>query len=315
MTLVELRYVAVLAQEQHFGRAANLCGVSQPALSTAIKKLEEELDVVLFERSRSSVQATFLGNQIIAQAQQVLASSATIQAIADAGNDQLSTPLSVGAIFTVGPYLLPQSVPHLRKLAPRMALRMEEDYTVSLRQKLRDGELDAIVVSMPFAEMDVVTRELFDEPFVVLMPQKHPLAAHTEVDPLQMKGQNLLLLGEDHCLHGQILAAFPKLQPPLATGDTIEMLRNMVANDLGITILPLSVAVSLCSGSTTLVARPFMGSMAGRSLALAWRASYPRHKAIDVLCQAMRSSSVAYGFYTTDQETNRQGLLVENSHW
>jgi LysR family hydrogen peroxide-inducible transcriptional activator len=315
MTLVELRFVVALAEEQHFGRAAAFCGVSQPALSTAIRKLEKELDVILFERSRSGVHVTPIGRQIASQAQRLMASIDTIKAIADAGSDQLKSPLSVGALATIGPYLLPQSIPHLRERAPAMELCVQEDDTDSLSRKLRDGYLDAIVVAGPFAEIDVVTRELFEEPLVLLLPHQHPLAASTSVDPRKLDPESLLLLDERYGLNEQVREIYPQLQGVPGNGSSIQMLRNMVANDLGITVLPLSVAVNLCSGSSMLVTRPFAGSAPTRRLLLAWRASFPRHKAMDVLCQALQSTSAAHGFYTTERELPGQGLLVQNSDW
>ena len=137
MTLTELRYIVTLAQEQHFGRAAERCYVSQPTLSIAVKKLEDELGVALFERTKSRVQPTPLGEQIVAQANLVLEQTAAIKDLADAGKDQLSSPLSVGAIFTIGPYLLPKFIPHLQQLASKMPLYVEEGYTHNLRKKLR----------------------------------------------------------------------------------------------------------------------------------------------------------------------------------
>jgi len=276
MTLTELRYIVTLAQEQHFGRAAERCFVSQPTLSIAVKKLEEELGVALFERSKSRVQATPLGEKIVAQANLVLEQTAAIKDIANAGKDQLSSPLHVGAIFTIGPYLLPHFIPELQKIASKMPLYVEEGYTATLRQKLRKGELDVIIVALPFTEADVVTQPLFDEPFVVLMPHDHPLAEKEAIHPDELDAENVLLLGEGHCFRDQVLATCPNLQSSMddphsrirtaAEGSSLETLRHMVASGLGITILPMSAAVtanysnnmlvhcakpSICAGSPT----------------------------------------------------------------
>lgn len=294
MTLTELRYIVTLAQEQHFGRAAERCFVSQPTLSIAVKKLEEELDVALFERSKSRVKATPLGEQIIAQAQRVLEQTALIKEMATAGKDQLSSPLNVGAIFTIGPFLFPHFIPQLQKIAPKMPLYVEEGYTATLRQRLRNGELDAIIVALPFTEADVVTQTLYDEPFVVLMNRDHPLADKTEIRPEDFDGHSVLLLGEGHCFRDQVLEACPNLQPSLenhttrfaAEGSSLDTLRHMVASGLGITILPLSATGSSYS-SEVLVTRPFADPVPIRTVALAWRASFPRHKAIDRLRQAI----------------------------
>lgn len=294
MTLTELRYIVTLAQEQHFGRAAERCFVSQPTLSIAVKKLEEELDVALFERSKSRVQATPLGEKIIAQAQRVLEQTALIKEMATAGKDQLSSPLNVGAIFTIGPFLFPHFIPQLQKIAPKMPLYVEEGYTATLRQRLRNGELDAILVALPFTEADVVIQPLYDEPFVVLMNREHPLAQKPEIRPEDFDGHSVLLLGEGHCFRDQVLEACPNLQPNLenhttrfaAEGSSLDTLRHMVASGLGVTILPLSATGSSYS-SDVLVTRPFADPVPSRTVALAWRASFPRHKAIDRLRQAI----------------------------
>jgi len=325
MTLTELRYIVTLAQEQHFGRAADRCHVSQPTLSIAVKKLEDELGVALFERTKSRVQPTPLGEQIIAQAHRVLEQTAAIKDIVDAGKDQLSSPLAVGAIFTIGPYLLPQFIPHLQKLASKMPLYIEEGYTATLGKKLRNGELDVIILALPFNEPDVVTQALYDEPFVVLMPHDHPLARKEKIDPADLDDQDVLLLGEGHCFRDQVLATCPHLQSTddrptkrihtAAEGSTLETLRHMVASGLGITILPLSAAETSLYAANLLVTRPFIDPVPTRTLALAWRASFPRHKAIDVLREAIRACSAAYWQYTTNREHEAKSLMVENNDW
>lgn len=299
MTLNELRYIVTLAQEQHFGRAAERCFVSQPTLSIAVKKLEKELGVALFERSKTRVQATPLGERIVAQAQLVLEQSAAIKDIASAGKDQLSSPLSVGAIFTIGPYLFPHFIPQLQQLAPQMPLYVEEGYTSTLRARLRKGELDAVIIALPFTEPDVVTQPLYDEPFVVLMPSDHPLAKYDALSPEQLSEDNVLLLGEGHCFRDQVLEACPQLQQSIekeagsgrirtaADGSSLETLRHMVASRLGITVLPLSAAAASQYATGVLVTRPFVAPAPQRTVALAWRASFPRHRAIDMLRDAI----------------------------
>jgi len=301
MTLTELRYIVTLAQEQHFGRAADRCYVSQPTLSIAVKKLEDELGIALFERTKSRVQPTPLGEQIVAQANLVLEQTAAIKDLADAGKDQLSSPLSVGAIFTIGPYLLPKFIPHLQQLASKMPLYVEEGYTHNLRKKLRNGELDVIIVALPFVEPDVVTQTLYDEPFVVLMPKDHPLAAKAALDPNDLNSQQLLLLGEGHCFRDQVLTTCPNLHQhhhgeanasnvrTAAEGSSLETLRHMVASGLGLTILPVSAAENSLYSSEVLVTRPFTEPSPSRTVALAWRASFPRHKAIDALRAAIKA--------------------------
>lgn len=325
MTLTELRYIVTLAQEQHFGRAAERCFVSQPTLSIAVKKLEDELGIALFERTKSRVQATPLGEQIVTQAHLVLEQTAAIKDIADAGKDQLSSPLAVGAIFTIGPYLLPQFIPHLQRLASKMPLYIEEGYTATLRKKLRNGELDVIIIALPFTEPDVVTQVLFEESFVVLMPHNHPLAAKEAIDPRDLDHESVMLLGEGHCFRDQVLATCPNLQPSLeesssrirtvSEGSSLETLRHMVASGMGITILPQSAAETSLYAQNVLVTRPFIAPAPSRTVALAWRASFPRHKAIDALRKSILSCTSAYLHFSTGKEPSGQGLLVENSDW
>src|SRR5579863_3494742 len=180
MTLTELSYVVALAQEQHFGRAAERCHVSQPTLSIAVKKLEEELDVTLFERCKNGVQITPLGERIVAMAGGVLHQIAAIKDVAAADREQLQGPLALGTLPTIGPYLLPQFIPLLQQTAGELSLYIEEGNETSLTLKLRNGELDAILVTEPFTEPDVVTQSLFDEPFVLLLPADHKLAGKTD---------------------------------------------------------------------------------------------------------------------------------------
>jgi LysR family hydrogen peroxide-inducible transcriptional activator len=313
MTLTELRYIVILSEEQHFGRTAERCHVSQPTLSIAVRKLEEELGVELFERTKSKVRPTALGEKIILQARALLANTAAIQFLADAGKDQLSTPLALGAIFTMGPYLLPQLIPHLQKQAPKMPLYVQEDYTANLRKKLRDGDLDAILVSLPFSESDVVTQELFDEPLVVVMPQSHPLVRKLEIAPADINRDELLLLGDGHCLREQVLTLNPAWREVVPTkrysaqGNSLETLRYMVAAGLGVSILPRSAADAALCAPHRLITRPLAGGQ--RKLALAWRASFPRHKAIDVLRKSIQSCSGAYWNFTTEPDAVEQTML------
>lgn len=295
MTLTELRYIVTLAQERHFGRAAERCFVSQPTLSVAVKKLEEELGVALFERSKSTVQVTPLGEQIVEQAQRVLEQSSVIKELANAGKDQLASPLRLGAIYTIGPYLFPHLVPELARSAPQMSLYIEEGFTAALRRKLRSGELDAIIVALPFTESDVLTKSLYSEDFEVLMPADHPWTARQTIDKEDLLEERLLLLGEGHCFRDQILEACPAINAQLnspsntltAEGGSLETIRHMVASKLGITVLPQSAIGTGHYESGVLESRPFTPEPPSRTVAIAWRASFPRPKAIDALTDAI----------------------------
>lgn len=299
MTLTELRYIVTLAREKHFGRAAERCHVSQPTLSVAVKKLEDELGVPLFERSKSSIRVTETGERIIEQAQRVLDQVGLIRDMAQDGKNQLNSPLKVGAIYTIGPYLFPHLLPELRRAAPEMPLFIEENYTSNLRQKLRQSELDAIIIALPFEEPEVVTLPLYDEPFVVLLPADHPLTRRDQLTAEELSQEQLLLLGPGHCFRDQVLESCPPLVeavtaraatpsgPALVTeGSSLETIRHMVASGLGITVLPLSAATAMQYHENILAVRPFAPPVPFRTVALAWRVTFPRPKAIDVLSLA-----------------------------
>lgn len=288
MTLTELRYIVTLSKERHFGRAAEKCFVSQPTLSVAVKKLEGELNVAIFERSKSSVSPTPLGEKIIQQAEKVLAEARILKELAETGKDPLSSPLKVGAIFTIGPYLFPHLVPQVHQQAPQMSLFIEESYTAVLRRQLRDGELDAIIVALPFTEPDVMTRPLYDESFVVVMRKDHELAKLDCIQADMLTEHNLLLLGEGHCFRDQVLELCPALIQQrnnnvgsVTQGSSLETLKYMVATGLGITVLPESAVGNL--DAKIITTRPFASPAPSRTVALAWRASFPRGQAIDLL--------------------------------
>ncbi|MBC6427675.1 MAG: hydrogen peroxide-inducible genes activator [Cellvibrionales bacterium] len=304
MTLTELRYIVMLAKEQHFGKAAKGCFVSQPTLSIAVKKLEGELGVALFERTKRRVRPTPIGEQIIAQARRILEQAADIKRLATAGQNQLGGPLRVGAIFTIGPYLFPHLIPRLQRLTNSMPLVIEESYTATLRTRLRDGELDAVILSLPFTEAGVLTTPLYQEPFVTLLPTTHPLARRKLIKPTDIQAENLLMLGEGHCFRDQILEQCPPLRAalkdsrsPILTateGSSLETLRHMVASGLGITILPCSATRPTHYGEQELVIRRFQPPAPARTVALAWRASFPRHRAIEALRQGIEQCDLNF---------------------
>ncbi|MDP5055745.1 MAG: hydrogen peroxide-inducible genes activator [Marinomonas hwangdonensis] len=295
MTLTELKYIVMLAEEKHFGRAADRCYVSQPTLSVAVKKLEEELGTAIFERSKSSVYVTPLGEQIITQAKRVLDQANTIKELASSGKNQLKSPLKIGAIFTIAPYLFPFMIPSLHKITSGMPLIIEEDLTENLRPKLRNGELDAIIVALPFREPDVVTQPIYEEDFMVLMPKNHPWTKLSSIETDQLSTDNLLLLGKGHCFSEQVLEACPLVTESefgdgrtIVNGSSLETIRYMVASGLGVTVLPKSAAMNI--NHEMLEVRPFAAPAPKRTVALAWRASFPRPKAIEAVSQSIRDA-------------------------
>ncbi|HEX7605823.1 MAG TPA: LysR substrate-binding domain-containing protein, partial [Usitatibacter sp.] len=244
MTLTELKYVVALAQERHFGRAAQKCFVTQPTLSLALAKLEDELAVKLFERNKSEVLVTLRGEAIIEQARRVLDEVGKIQGLARGGQDQLAGALRIGAIPTIGPYLLPELIPILHKRAPAMPLVIEENLTGNLAPMLREGELDVVIIALPFALPGVETRVVYEEPFSVVVPEGHRWQARKGVKPSELSEENLLVLNNGHCFRDQVLEACPGQSntalPEGRAGSSLETIRNMVASGLGVSVLPSS---------------------------------------------------------------------------
>ena len=291
MTLNELKYIVAVARERHFGHAAEACHVSQPTLSVAVRKLEDELGVKLFERRKGDVSVTPIGEQIVSQAQRVLEEVSGIRQVAEQGKDQLAGPLRLGAIYTIGPYLLPHLIPELAEVAPRMPLVIEENYTAVLSEKLKQGDLDAILISLPFDEPGIRTLSLYEEPFVLLLPSSHPFNQKDSVEIDELSQENVLLLGAGHCFRDQVLEICPDCLGKSSEGHprqtlesgSLETIRYMVASGLGVTVLPCTAAGAERFSERLLEIRRFAGQTPSRVVALAWRKSFPRPEAINVL--------------------------------
>ena len=296
MTLSELRYIVAVAREQHFGRAAKSCFVSQPTLSIAIKKLEEELGVQLFERQSGEISVTPVGERVIEQAQRTLEAAEGVKQVAQQGKDQLSGPLRIGAIYTIGPYLFPELIPRLRKQAPNMPLVIEENYTAVLAEQLKRGELDAIILSLPFSDPGLLTLPLYEEPFVVLLPASHPLTQRKTIKSDMLEDESVLLLGAGHCFRDQVIEACPACLPKpgshndlsnMIAGSSLETIRHMVVSGLGITVLPCTAAGADRYSQRLLSIRRFTRPIPARTVALAWRVSFPRPKVIDAVSESV----------------------------
>ena len=304
MTLTELKYIVAVAREKHFGKAAEACFVSQPTLSVAIKKLEDELEVKLFERSANEVTVTPLGEEIVRQAQSVLEQAANIKEIAKRGKDPLAGPLKLGIIYTIGPYLLPDLVRQAIARTPQMPLMLQENFTVKLLEMLRTGEIDCAIMAEPFPDTGLATAALYDEPFMVALPSNHPLAAHTHVNADELKKETMLLLGNGHCFRDHVLEVCPEFARFASNaegirksfeGSSLETIKHMVAAGMGVTLVPrLSVP------KEALVTRkrkkdedafvkylPFEGAPPMRRVVLAWRRSFTRYEAIAALRNAI----------------------------
>lgn len=299
MTLTELRYLVNLDKERHFGHAAERSFVSQPTLSVAIKKLEEQLGVTLFERVRGEVKPTPIGERIVAQAKRVLAEAKLVEDLAREGQDELAGPLRFGAIYTVAPYLLPHLIPILRQRVPKMPLVIEENFTGQLLEQLRDNEIDVICIAMPSDPQGLCAWPLYDEDFVVMLPADHRWAEEAQIASRKLAEEPLLLLGPGHCFRDQVIEACPKCVDPDShgpqpqTGSSLETIRHMVASGLGLTVLPRSsVENRPLEDAPLLVARPFANKAPARRIALVWRKTFPRTQAITALREAILASAM-----------------------
>jgi LysR family hydrogen peroxide-inducible transcriptional activator len=294
MTLTELRYIVAVAQERHFGRAADRCCISQPALSLAIQKLEEELSATIFERRKNRITLTPLGEQIVHQAQRVLEEADQIKILAAQGKDQLAGPLRFGVIATVGPYILPDLVSLLNQRAPKMPLELEENLTLNLVGMLKSGKLDVIMLALPFDEPGIMTQALYDEPFKALVPSGHPWQKKKLIDSRQLGSEKVLLPHAGHCFRQQVLDACPELSRSDAEGwqgNSLETIRQMVASGLGITVLPSS-ALTPKYESKRLIAIELAKPVPGRRIGLAWRRGFTRPRVIDTIRDAVHALKI-----------------------
>lgn len=292
MTLVELKFVIAVAQERNFRRAAEKCFVTQPALSLGIKKLEGELNVIIFERSRSEVTATEIGEKIIEQANIVLEQSARLKEMAKLGTNPLQGLFKLGMIHSVGPYLLPEIIPILRISVPNMPLEVEENLTANLEVQLKNGVIDAAVVALPFDISGIEVKPLYDEDFSVVVPAHHHWANRKKINPEELSEEKVLLLNSGHCFSNQVTQACPELsrKGEVLQGNSLETIRNMVASNLGITVMPAS-ATAVRYDNPLLKVIPFVKPAPIRRIAIVWRKSYVRTEAIEKLVEAIMKAN------------------------
>ncbi len=301
MTLTELKYIVAVAREKHFGKAAEACFVSQPTLSVAIKKLEDELEVRLFERSANEVTVTPLGEEIVRQAQSVLEQAAAIKEIAKRGKDPLAGPLKLGVIYTIGPYLLPALVRQAIARTPQMPLMLQEHFTARLVEMLRTGEIDCAIMAEPFPDTGLALAPLYDEPFLAAVPSSHPMAGRKTITAQELKSETMLLLGNGHCFRDHVLEVCPEFARFSSDaegirksfeGSSLETIKHMVAAGMGVTLVPrLSVPKEALEPRPTRRKEdeafvryiPFDGDPPMRRVVLAWRRSFTRYEAIAAL--------------------------------
>ncbi|MEP6608210.1 MAG: LysR substrate-binding domain-containing protein [Burkholderiaceae bacterium] len=296
MTLTELRYVVAVARARHFGRAAEACFVSQPTLSVAIKKLEDELGTQIFERRTNDVTMTPAGERIVSQAQRTLDEAGRIKEIARQGKDPLSGPLRLGVIYTIGPYLLPSLVRQLLKDAPQMPLLLTENFTVKLVDLLKNGEIDVAIMALPLPESGLVLQPVYDEPFVIAVPRVHAWAKRKTVPSQDLKKETMLLLGTGHCFRDQVLEVCPELSRFSSSaegiqktfeGSSLETIRHMVGSGLGVTVLPMTSIPQKPPRDSLLAYIAFKPPAPDRRVVLAWRKSFTRSAAIEALRHAV----------------------------
>ena len=290
MTLTEFKYIVAVADERHFGRAAERCFVSQPSLSASVKNLEQELGIRIFERGKHEVLVTPIGEDVIAQARRALDEAARVKAVARQGTNPLEGPLRLGVIHTVAPYLLPELVAELGKSAPRMPLDIEENMTANLDQMLKAGLIDAAIVSTPYDPPGIEITPLYSEAFRIIVPARHPWARRKSIRPDELHRENLLLLNVGHCFRDQILDTcheFARPATPGKQGNSLETIRNMVTSGMGISVLP-ATALTAKYSNARVKAIDFAGPEPSRHVVLACREGFSRPAVVGVIVAAIR---------------------------
>jgi LysR family hydrogen peroxide-inducible transcriptional activator len=276
MNFRDLRYLVALADHKHFGRAATASFVSQPTLSTQIRKLEDELGVSLVERAPRRVMLTPIGRDIAERARKVIAEVEQMGEIARRSQDPEAGTVRLGIFPTLAPYLLPHVLPGVRKRFPRLELLLVEEKTDQILARLRDGRLDAGVLALPVHDDQLQVEPLFDEPFVLAVPQQHALARRSSLKLRDLDHQHLLLLEEGHCLRDQALDVCHMAGADERDGfraTSLETLRQMVAAGVGITLLPVLAVQPPVPVSGDIQLLPFQGDAPHRRIAMVWRRS------------------------------------------
>lgn len=276
MNLRDLKYLVALADHKHFGRAAAASFVSQPTLSTQIKKLEDELGVALVERAPRRVMLTPVGREVAERARKVIADVEQMAEIARRSQDPEAGTVRLGLFPTLGPYLLPHVVPRLRQRFPRLELLLVEEKTDQILSRLRDGRLDAGLLALPIHDEQLHVEVLFDEPFLLAVPNQHPMAGQDTLDVQDLDNQHLLLLEEGHCLRDQALDVCHMAGAGERDGfraTSLETLRQMVAAGVGITLLPVLAVQPPVPSSSDIHLLRFRGDAPHRQIAMVWRRS------------------------------------------
>jgi LysR family hydrogen peroxide-inducible transcriptional activator len=278
VTLRQLRYLEALARHKHFGRAADACAVTQPALSMQIRDLEKELEVELIERRPGAAALTEIGGEVARRGERVLAAARDLVDFARHRSRVLSGRLKLGVIPSLAPYVLPKVLPALQARYPDLTVELRETQTKFLIEELAGGDLDVVMLALPIADADIETIRLFEDPFLLAVPAGDPLPEATRVSARQIDQQRLILLEEGHCLRDQALAycATARHEMPLSLGATsLATVMQMVANGYGVTLVP-EVAIDVEVRDERVKLLRFTAPEPGRTIGLAWRRTSPR---------------------------------------
>ncbi len=291
MNLRDLRYLVALADHRHFGKAAAACFVSQPTLSTQIRKLEDELGVPLVERAPRKVMLTPVGLEVAERARRIVADVEQMKEAARRSQDPEAGTVRLGIFPTLGPYLLPHVVPRIRELFPKLELLLVEEKSDVLLARLREGRLDAGLLALPIHDDQLHAEFLFEEPFLLAVPEAHPLAKRDALRLSDLSHEKLLLLEDGHCLRDQALdvcqlAGAGERSEFRAT--SLETLRQMVAANVGLTLLPTLAVKPPVARSQNIHLLSFQDSRPSRQIAMVWRRSSAMSEFLQKLAQVFR---------------------------
>ena len=294
-SIKQLKYLCAVAEHKHFSKAAAACHVTQSTLSVAIQDLESQLGVVVFERNKKTVLITPLGEKLLHQARGILGAVEDFVSLARANEGALSGEIRLGVIPTIGPFILPPILKNLRKSYPRLKLYLKEALSAQLLLQLQQGRLDLIMLAFPYAMPDMETVNLFRDEFLLCLPPGHKLEKAKQVKQQQLRGESLLLLEEGHCLRDHALEAC-KLQSAdtdlVYQGTSLHTLIQMVANGLGVTLLPEMAVQANVLGDTHLQLKHFSSENVSREIGMAWRRSDPRRDDYLLLAEFIQSHMV-----------------------
>ena len=287
-TIRQLRYLVAVAEHRHFSKAAEACFVTQSTLSTAIRELEQQLGVVIFERNRKSVLITPVGEKLLARARTILGGVEDFVSLALTEKGSLTGEIRLGVIPTIGPFLLPRMLGELRQTYGKLRLYLKEEISARLAAMLKQGQLDVLMLAFPYPLRDVETTILFEDEFLLCMPSGHALEKRQSVRQNQLHGEALLLLEEGHCLRDHALEACELRSAEtnlVYQGTSLHTLVQMVANGLGLTLLPAVAIAGDVLGDTNLPLRRFKSEKVCRRIGMAWRKSDPRRDEYRILAE------------------------------